>query len=128
MGATMFGVFGTLALVLAALGLYSVLGYGVAQRTTEIGIRLALGARRATILSLVGMQGIVLTAAGIVAAIFAAFLLTPIVQPLLFQTSGRSPAVYAAVSLVMLVVAIVASLFPAVRATRVDPMSVLRSQ
>jgi putative ABC transport system permease protein len=128
LGATMFGVFGGLALILAALGLYSVIGYSVTQRTGEIGIRIALGAQRTQILLLVGSQGMVLAGIGVVIAALGAALLAPRVQPLLFQTSARSVPVYALVSAVMLIVAIAASLIPAARAARVNPMSVIRSE
>jgi putative ABC transport system permease protein len=128
LGATMFGVFGALALVLAALGLYSVIGYSVAQRAGEMGIRIALGAQRSDILSLVGSQGAVLAAIGIAIATIAAAILAPLVQPLLFQTSARSVAVYTVVGVVVIGVAIAASLIPATRAARVDPMSVIRSE
>ena len=128
LGATMFGVFGALALVLAALGLYSVIGYSVAQRTGEMGIRIALGARSSDILSLVGAQGAVLAAIGIALATIGAAILAPLVQPLLFRISARSVAVYALVGGVVIVVAIAASLIPAARAARVNPMSVIRSE
>jgi putative ABC transport system permease protein len=115
-------------LVLAALGLYSVIGYSVAQRAGEMGIRIALGAQRSDILSLVGSQGAVLAAIGIAIATIAAAILAPLVQPLLFQTSARSVAVYTVVGVVVIGVAIAASLIPATRAARVDPMSVIRSE
>jgi putative ABC transport system permease protein len=127
LGATMFGVFGALALVLAALGLYSVIGYSVAQRTHEMGIRIALGARTSHILSLVGMQGAVIAAIGVSIATVGSAALAPLVQPLLFQMSARSIPVYAFVGGGMLIVALVASLLPAFRAARVDPMNVVRS-
>ncbi|MEP6491718.1 MAG: ADOP family duplicated permease [bacterium] len=127
LGATMFGVFGILALILAALGLYSVIGYSVTQRTGEMGIRIALGAQRTHILSLVGTQGAVLAAIGIVIATGGSALLAPLIQPLLFQTSARSVPVYVLVGAGLLTVAIAASLIPAARAARVSPMSVIRS-
>jgi len=128
LGATMFGVFGSLALVLAALGLYSVIGYSVAQRAGEMGIRIALGARRRDILSLVGTQGAMLAGVGIAVATTSAAILAPLVQPLLFHTPARSVAVYALVGGVVVGVAIAASLIPAARAARIDPMSVIRSE
>lgn len=128
LGATMFGVFGALALVLAALGLYSVIGYSVTQRTGEMGIRIALGARTTHILSLVGAQGAVLAGIGVVMAMVGAVVLAPLIQPLLFHTSARSGPVYALVGGAMLIVGIVASLIPAARAARVSPMSVIRAE
>jgi hypothetical protein len=128
LGATMFGVFGVLALVLASLGLYSVIGYSVTQRRSEMGIRIALGAQRGDIMSLVGRQGVLLAGLGIVVATGGALLLAPVVQPLLFQTSARSVVVYALVASVILIVAMAASVIPAARAARVNPMSVIRAE
>jgi putative ABC transport system permease protein len=128
LGAIMFGVFGALALVVAALGLYSVIGYSVSQRTGEMGIRIALGARRRDIVSLVGARGALLAGVGILIANAGGVMLAPLVQPLLFQISARSVAAYAAVSGVVLIVAVVASLIPANRAARVSPMSVIRPE
>ena len=128
LGATMFGVFGALALVVAALGLYSVIAYSVAQRSGEMGIRIALGARGRDIVSLVGSQGARLAGVGIVIAVAGAASIAPLVQPLLFQVSARSPGTYVAAGVVMIVVAIAASLVPATRAAHVSPMRVIRSE
>ena len=128
LGATMFGVFGSLALVLAALGVYSVVAYSVTQRTREIGIRIALGAQTRHIFSLVGTQGAILGVVGVTIAVGGAAILSPLVQPLLFHESARSLPVYAAVALGMLFVAVAASVGPALRARRVNPMSVIRSE
>ena len=128
LGATMFGVFGALALVVAALGLYSVIAYSVAQRTWEMGIRIALGARATHIVSLVGSQGARLAGIGIAIAVIGAAAVAPLVQPLLFQVSARSVATYVAAGVVMIVVALVASMVPAARAARVSPMSVIRPE
>jgi hypothetical protein len=128
LGAAMFGVFGALALVVAALGLYSVIAYSVAQRTGEMGVRIALGARVTDIVSLVGSQGARLACIGIAIAVVAAAAAAPLVQPLLFHVSARSAASYVAAGVVMILVAIVASVIPAVRAARVSPMSVIRSE
>lgn len=127
LGATMFGVFGALALLLAALGLYTVISYSVTQRTQEMGIRIALGAQSRHILALVGAQGAVLAGVGIVVAAVASAALAPVVQPLLFQTSARSIPIYALVSGGLLFVALLASLVPAVRASRVNPITVMRA-
>jgi len=128
LGATMFGVFGALALVVAALGLYSVISYSVAQRTGEMGIRIALGARAADIVSLVGSQGARLAGVGTAIAVVGAAAVAPLVQPLLFHVSARSAAIYVAAGIVMIVVALAASIVPAARAARVSPMSVIRSE
>jgi len=128
LGATMFGVFGALALVVAALGLYSVIAYSVAQRTGEMGIRIALGARATDIVSLVGSQGARLAGVGIAIAVVGAAAAAPLVQPLLFHVSARSPVTYVTAGIVMIVVGIAASVVPAARAARVSPMSVIRSE
>jgi putative ABC transport system permease protein len=127
LGATMFGVFGGLALVLAALGLYSVIAYSVSQRVHELGIRIAIGARRRDILTLIEGQGATLAGIGIAVALMGATVLAPLIQPLLFQTSARSPAVYGVVAGVMFGVALAACLIPAARASRVNPMLAIRS-
>lgn len=128
LGATMFGAFGALALVVAALGLYSVIAYSVAQRTGEMGIRIALGAHAADIVALVGSQGARLAGVGIVIAVAGAASIAPLVQPLLFHVSARSPGTYMAAGVVMIVVAVAASMVPAARAARTSPMSVIRSE
>jgi len=127
LGATMFGVFGALALVVGALGLYSVIAYSVAQRAGEMGIRIALGACAADIVALVGSQGARLAGIGIVIAVAGAVATAPVVQPLLFHVSARSPTIYVAAGVVMIVVAAAASMIPAARAARTSPMSVIRS-
>jgi predicted permease len=128
LGATMFGVFGALAFVLCALGTYSMFAYNVAQRTQEMGVRIALGARTADILSLIGRRGATLSLIGVVVATAGAAALAPLVQPLLFQTSARSGPIYAIVAVAMIVVAIGASLVPAWRGARVDPLTAIRSE
>jgi predicted permease len=127
LGATMFTIFGLLALVVAAVGLYSVLAFDVAQRTREIGIRTALGARKARLLRSVVSQGAVLGGVGVALGLGAAYLAAPYVQDLLFETSPRDPTVFATVALVLLNVSVVASLVPALRATRVDPVTALKT-
>jgi predicted permease len=128
LGATMFGVFGVLAFLLAALGTYSVIAYSVAQRTQEMGVRIALGARTMDILTLIGRQGATLGIFGVAIALVVAAMLAPFVQPLLFNTSGRSVTVYATVGLSMVMVAVVASLIPAWRGARVDPLAAIRAE
>ncbi len=128
LGASMFGLFGAVAFVLAAFGTYSMLAYKFAQRQQEISLRIALGARPADILTLIGRQGGVLSLAGIVIAVAGAAWLAPLVQPMLFQTSARSAPIYGTVAAAMLAVAIGASLVPAWRGARVDPIAAMRSE
>lgn len=126
-GATMFVVFGGLALVLAAIGLYSLMAYGVAQRTHELGVRVALGASLGNVVTLIVGQGVRLALAGIAIGVAVAFAIAPQMAPVLFQASPREPRVYLLVALVLLMVAIAASAIPARRAARVDPSVALRS-
>jgi predicted permease len=128
LGATMFTIFGMLALMVAAVGLYGVLAYDVAQRTREIGIRTALGARKAGLLRSVVTQGAGLGVVGITLGLAAAYVAAPYIQDLLFETSPRDPTIFAMVALVLLAVSVVASLAPALRATRVDPVKALRAE
>jgi ABC-type antimicrobial peptide transport system permease subunit len=128
LGATMFVVFGLLALTLAAVGLYSVIAYNVVQRTHEMGVRIALGAQLKDVVRLIVGQGIRHGVAGILIGGVIAFGAARWVKPLLFDVSPRDPVVYAIVTTVLLVVAITASLIPARRAARVDPNVALRSE
>jgi predicted permease len=128
MGATLFSSFGILALLVAAVGLYSVLAFEVAQRTREIGIRTALGAERGRVLGEVLGDGGKIALMGCVLGLGVAFFLAPSIQPLLFQTPGRDPWVLVGVSLGMLTVGTLSSLPPALRATRVDPVEALREE
>lgn len=128
LGATMFTAFGLLALLLAAIGLYSVISYMVAQRTHEMGVRLALGASRSGVARLVVRQGVALAGAGIALGLVIAILAAGRLESLLFDVPPRDPAVLGGTGLVLLVVAAVACLVPAVRAARVDPLEALRSE
>jgi len=128
LGATMFTVFGLLALVLAAIGLYSVIAYNVAQRTHELGVRVALGAGMRDLMRLVLTEGMVLAGAGVGLGTGIALVVSRWVAPTLFAESPRDPAVFLTVAATLLAVALLASFVPARRAARVDPMRALRSE
>ena len=127
LGATMFSIFGALALLLAAIGLYSVVAFTVAQRVHEFGVRVALGATGANLVRLTVVRGVMPVAMGIGAGLVIALLLSRLMNGLLYELSPRDPGVFVGVSVVLFVVAVAASLIPASRATRVDPMLALRS-
>ena len=124
--ATLLGAGGVLALILAAIGLYGVMSYSVAQRTREIGIRMALGAGRGNVMGLVLKQGVTLVSAGVVLGLGAAFAVTRLLASLLFGVSAADPITFAGTSAVLLFVALLASYVPARRATKVDPIIALR--
>jgi predicted permease len=124
--ATLLGTAGGLALLLAAVGLYGVMAYTVAQRTREIGIRMALGATRGNVLGLVLKQGAALVLAGIIIGMGAAFITTKLVVGSLFGITAADPVTFAVTSVLLILVSLVASLIPARRATKVDPMIALR--
>ena len=126
LGATMFGVFGGLALLLAGVGLYAVISFGVTRRTREIGIRAALGARAGDVVGLVLGEGVRVTFVGVAIGVALALALGRAVEALLFGASARDPVVFAVASASLLLVAAVASAMPAWRAARVDPMMALR--
>jgi len=122
------GLFAALALLLASIGIYGVMSYSVAQLTREIGIRIALGARRADVLQMTLKQALKLVGVGMILGLAAAFLLTRVLQTLLFCISATDPITFLGISLVLLAVAILASYIPALRATKVDPLVALRGQ
>jgi ABC-type antimicrobial peptide transport system permease subunit len=123
----LLGFFSTLALVLAALGLYGVIAYSVVQRKQEIGIRMAIGAQRSDVLGLVLASGLKLVAVGVVLGLAGAFALTRLLQALLFGVTAHDPVAFAGNAALLFAVATAACLLPAARATRVDPMATLRA-
>jgi putative ABC transport system permease protein len=124
---TLLALFGGIALILAAIGIYGVLAFGVAERSREFGIRQALGADRASILSLVLAQGLRTAGAGVLLGLGGAFVLTRYLQSLLYEVTTHDVSVFAAATAVLFTVALLACYLPARRATRVDPAVALRA-
>jgi predicted permease len=128
LGATMFVVFGGLALLIAAIGLYSVVAYTVTQRRTELGVRIALGARGAEIVRMVLRQGVGLVAVGVGLGLVIALASGHLLESLLFEQPARDPAVFAGVALTLLLVAVLATWIPALRAGKTSPLEALRTE
>src|SRR5262249_43320590 len=124
--AYLIGGFSLLALLLAALGLYGLLAYNVAQRTRELGLRMALGAQQRDLLRMVVKNGLKLTAVGIAFGIAGGLALTRFLASLLFGVTPTDPSTFMAVGIVLFIAAFAASYVPALRATRVDPVVALR--
>jgi putative ABC transport system permease protein len=124
----LLSVFAAVALLLAAIGIYGVMSYMVTQRRHEIGIRMALGARRADVLNLVVGEAFRLTLIGVAAGLGLALALTRYLSTLLYGVTTRDALTFCSVAFLLVAVAIVASYIPALRATRVDPVNALRCE
>ncbi|HZI47878.1 MAG TPA: FtsX-like permease family protein, partial [Pyrinomonadaceae bacterium] len=122
----LLSAFSGLALVLAAVGIYGVISYSVIQRTHEMGIRMALGARRSDVLSLVLRQAMIVVLAGVVIGLLASWALTRLIKSLLFNVSVTDPLTFAGIGVLIILIALLACLIPAWRATKVDPLVALR--
>jgi putative ABC transport system permease protein len=124
----MLATFAAVALLLATMGIYSVLAYTVRRRVREIGIRMALGAQIRDVLRLIVMEGMKPAAVGLAIGIIGALVLGRVLASLVFGVSTRDPLTYLSVSLLLAAVALMATIVPAYRATRVDPMKTLRDE
>lgn len=125
---TLLAIFGSLALLLASMGIYGVVSLGVAQRVHEIGIRMALGSQRSAILGLILRQGLIMAAIGLVLGLIAAFASTRFIANQIYGISPTDPVTFTGITFLLLVIAMVASLVPASRASRVDPLKSLREE
>ena len=124
----MFGIFGAAALFLAGVGVYGVLSFSVSQRTQEMGVRIALGAKQSDVLGLVVRQGVTLAAIGVVVGLIGAFGITRVIASLLYNVTPTDPLSFGGVALFLALIAVVASYLPARRATNVDPIIALRNE
>jgi putative ABC transport system permease protein len=127
MNVLMLTVFGTLALLLASIGLYGVASYSVSQRTREIGVRMALGAQPSAVLGLVLGQGMILVAAGLAIGLVTAYAASGLMRSLVVGVSTHDPLTFAGTAAVLGAIALLASYIPARRATRIDPLIALRT-
>jgi ABC-type antimicrobial peptide transport system permease subunit len=127
-GAAMFTVFGGLALVLAAVGLYGVKAYSVARRTREIGIRMAIGAAPGAVQAMILREGVAMIAVGVTTGLLLGLALGQALAGMLYKVSAFDPVTFLVAPAVLAIVAVVACYLPARRATRVNPLSALRSE
>jgi putative ABC transport system permease protein len=125
---TLLGIFAGLALVLACIGVYGVLAYSVAQRTREIGVRMALGAKPGDVTRMILGRGLRLSAIGLVAGVALAAALGMLLRSLLYGVTPAAPLIYAGTAAALIVVALAACVIPAQRAARVDPVVALRDE
>lgn len=125
---TLLTVFAVLALILSSVGIYGVIAYLVGQRTREIGIRVALGASSGNVMRLVAREGLVMTAVGVGVGVFGAVSLSKLIRALLFETAPTDTTTFVLVVAVLSTIAIVASLIPALRATKIDPVLAMRAE
>ncbi|MEK7829522.1 MAG: FtsX-like permease family protein [Acidobacteriota bacterium] len=124
----LLAIFAAVALTIAAVGIYSVISYSVTQRTQEIGIRMALGAKPGDVIRLIVRQGMMLVLAGVIAGIVGAVAAARAISSLLYETKATDPATLAAIALLLTVVALLACYLPARRAAKIDPISALRHE
>ena len=124
----MLCIAGSMALLLGIVGIYGVISYSVAQRTREVGIRMALGAQRQSLIALFVRQGMLLTGIGVACGLVAAFVTMRLMSSLLFNVSPVDPLTYAAITVVVVVIAYLACYLPSRRAATVDPVNALRAE
>jgi putative ABC transport system permease protein len=126
LNSVLLGVFAAVALLIASIGIYGVLAYSVTQRTSEIGVRMALGATRPHVLRLIVREGLVVSAVGIGMGLMGALALGRVLASLVFGVQVHDPSTFAIAAITLALVAMAASIVPALRASRVDPMVALR--
>ena len=126
LNAVLLIIFAGVAMLIAAIGIYSVLAYSVNQRTREIGLRMALGAPRGQVLKMVVLEGMTVGAVGVVSGVIAALAISRVLSSLVFGVEVRDPLTYTGVAIVLAMIAFIACVIPALKASRVDPIVALR--